>query len=224
MLLFTYYGHAAFALNNAKRKLLFDPFFTGNPAATTAADVITCNYILVSHGHGDHLGDTAHIAQKTGATVIGCPELLEACQAENGHGMNIGGKADFDFGSVYMTQAIHSSGIPGLLSCGFVVSMEGQNIYYAGDTALFRDMELIGKRFALDCAVLPIGDNYTMGIKDAAEAVKLLKPKHVIPVHYNTWPVIQAEPEKFKTLVEAETTAKVHILRPGDSMDLSELK
>ncbi len=223
MLLFTYYGHAAFALNNGKRKLLFDPFFTGNPTATTDASVVTCNYILVSHGHGDHLGDAESIARQTGAMVIGAPEAIEACHAENGHGMNIGGKAEFEFGSVYMTQAIHSSGIPGLLSCGFVVNIDGKNVYYAGDTALFSDMKLIGEKFQIDCAVLPIGDNYTMGIEDAAKAVELLKPKYVIPVHYNTWPVIQADPEKFKELVESNTSAKVCILSPGDAIDLAEL-
>ena len=123
MLLLTYYGHSAFALSDGKDKLLFDPFFSGNPLATTTADVVTCNYILVSHGHADHLGDAPAIAARTGAMVIGTPEILEACRAENGHGMNIGGSAKFSFGSVYMTRAIHSSGVPGLLSCGFVVNI-----------------------------------------------------------------------------------------------------
>lgn len=223
MLLFTYYGHSAFALNNAKRKLLFDPFFSGNPQATTTADVVTCNYILISHGHGDHLGDAEAIAARTGATVIGTPEIIEACHAEFGHGMNVGGKADFDFGSVYMTQAIHSSGTPGLLSCGFVVSMEGKNVYYAGDTALFSDMKLLGEKFRIDCAVLPIGDNYTMGIDDAVQAIKFLQPKHVIPVHYNTWSVIEADPAEFKAKAETKTECQVHILKPGDALDIDML-
>ena len=223
MLLLTYYGHSAFALSDGKDKLLFDPFFSGNPLATTTADVVTCNYILVSHGHGDHLGDAPAIAERTGAMVIGTPEILEACRAENGHGMNIGGSAKFSFGSVYMTRAIHSSGVPGLLSCGFVVNIAGKNVYFAGDTALFSDMELIGKRFDLDCALLPIGDNYTMGIEDAAYAVKLLQPKHVVPVHDNTWPVIAAEPERFRALVEKDTDSQVHILSPGDALDIDKL-
>ena len=223
MLLLTYYGHSAFALSDGKDKLLFDPFFSGNPLATTTADVVTCNYILVSHGHADHLGDAPAIAARTGAMVIGTPEILETCRAENGHGMNIGGSAKFSFGSVYMTRAIHSSGVPGLLSCGFVVNIAGKNVYFAGDTALFIDMELIGKRFRLDCALLPIGDNYTMGVEDAAYAVKLLQPKHVIPVHYNTWPVIAAEPERFKELVEKDTDSQVHILAPGDALDMDKL-
>ena len=223
MLLLTYYGHSAFALSDGKDKLLFDPFFSGNPLATTTADVVTCNYILVSHGHADHLGDAPAIAARTGAMVIGTPEILETCRAENGHGMNIGGSAKFSFGSVYMTWAIHSSGVPGLLSCGFVVNIAGKNVYFAGDTALFSDMELIGKRFKLDCALLPIGDNYTMGVEDAAYAVKLLQPKHVIPVHYNTWPVIAAEPERFKELVEKDTDSQVHILAPGDALDMDKL-
>lgn len=223
MLLLTYYGHSAFALNDGSCKLLFDPFFSGNPLATTAADVVDCNYILVSHGHGDHLGDAPDIAARTGAVVIGTPEILEACRAENGHGMNIGGRAEFAFGSVYMTEAIHSSGVAGLLSCGFVVNIAGKNVYFAGDTALFGDMELIGRRFPLDCALLPIGGNYTMGIEDAAYAVKLLQPRHVIPVHYNTWPVIQAEPQKFKELVERDTPVRVHIMAAGDALDIEKL-
>lgn len=223
MLLFTYYGHAAFALNDGKRKLLFDPFLTGNPTATTTAEVMTCNYILVTHGHGDHIGDAQAIAARTGAKVIGIPEVLEACQAADGHGMNVGGKASFDFGSVYMTPAIHSAGMGGMLACGFVVNIAGKNVYFAGDTALFSDMKLIGEKFDLDCAVLPIGDNYTMGVEDAAKAVEFLQPKHVIPVHYNTWPVIEADPMAFKSLVEAKTSAKVHILAPGDAIDLAEL-
>lgn len=223
MLLFTYYGHSAFALNDGHRKLLLDPFFTGNPLASTEASVVTCNYILVSHGHEDHIGDAASIAARTGATVIGTPEILEACAAEFGHGMNIGGEARFDFGSVYMTEALHSSGIPGLLSCGFVVNIAGKNVYYAGDTALFSDMKLIADRFAIDCAVLPIGDNYTMGIQDAVTAVKFLQPKQVIPVHYNTWPVISANPEEFKQLVEEKTSAKVHIVKPGEALDIDKL-
>lgn len=224
MLLFTYYGHAAFALNNGKRKLLFEPFFTGNPVATTTAEMVDCNYILVTHGHGDHIGDAKDIAQRTGAMVIGAPEIIEACQVDSAHGMNIGGKASFDFGTVYMTQAIHSSGISGLLSCGFVITIDGKNVYYAGDTALFSDMKLIGKKFDIDCAILPIGDNYTMGIEDAAYAVELLKPKHVIPVHYNTWPTIEADPHEFKRLVEAgESGAAVHVLNPGDALDISKL-
>jgi len=223
MLLFTYYGHSAFALNDGHSKLLFDPFFTGNPSAATAAEVITCNYILVSHGHADHLGDAAEIAARTGATVIGTPEILEACHAAHGHGMNIGGRAKFAFGSVYMAPALHSSGTPGLLACGFLVEIGGKNIYYAGDTALFSDMKLLAERCQIDCAVLPIGDNYTMGIEDAAKAAELLQPEHIIPVHYNTWPVIEADPEKFKTITEENTSARVHILQPGEALDFDAL-
>lgn len=223
MLVFVYYGHSTFSLKNARYRLLFDPFFSCNPMADIKADVIPCNHLLVSHGHGDHMIDAAAIAERTKAVVIGTPEVLEACKATNAHSMNIGGSAELDFGSVYMTQAVHSSGLPGGLACGFVVQIADKTVYYSGDTALFSDMKLISERFDIDLAVLPIGGNYTMDIYDAAKAVEWLKPKHVIPVHYNTWPVIQADPEKFKELVESKTDAQVHILKSGDFLDLEKL-
>ena len=223
MLLFTYYGHAAFTLNDTKNKLLFDPFFTGNPAATTTAEQIDCNYILISHGHGDHIGDAESIARRNHAAVIGVPEVVAACHAENGFGMNVGGQAAYPFGSVYLTQAIHSSGIPGAIACGFIVNMAGKNIYFAGDTAFYSDMALLGEQFDLDVAILPIGDNYTMGPQDAAKAAKMLKAKHVIPVHYDTWPVIAQDPEVFKDMVEAQCDRQVHIMKPGDALDIDKL-
>ena len=220
MLVLVYYGHSTFSLKNAKYRLLFDPFFSCNPMATIKADVVPCNRLFVSHGHGDHIIDAAAIAERTKSTVIGTPEVLEACKTSNGHGMNIGGTAEMDFGTVYMTPALHSSGVPGGLACGFVIKIGGKTIYYSGDTALFSDMKLIAERFDIDMAILPIGGNYTMDIYDAAKAVEWLKPKHVMPVHYNTWPVIKADPEKFKELVESKTDTKVDILKPDESFDL----
>lgn len=223
MLVFVYYGHSTFALKNARYRLLFDPYFSCNPQAEMKADVIPCNHLFISHGHGDHMIDAASIAARTKSVVVGTPEVLEACKAENTHSMNIGGSAQLEFGSVYMTQAIHSSGLPGALACGFVVEIGDKVIYYSGDTALFSDMKLIAERFNIDVAILPIGGNYTMDIYDAAKAVEWLKPKHVIPVHYNTWPIIQADPDKFKELVESQTEAKVHIIKSGESLDLERL-
>lgn len=221
MVTFNYIGHAAFTLDDGKTTLLFDPFITGNPAATVGADKIHADYILVSHGHGDHLGDAGAIALRAGATVIGVPEIIDACGAGvKGHGMNIGGSYQFPFGKVYMTQAIHSAGVAGAIAGGFVVEFGGKTIYFAGDTAVFSDMAIIGQKFQLDYAILPIGDNFTMGVDDAGFAAALLLAKNVIPVHYNTWPVIAADPQKFKKMVEEKTKTKVHVVAPGESHTL----
>ena len=227
MLNFEYYGHSAFLLDDGKHRLLFDPFLTGNPLASVKADDVKADYILVSHAHGDHIGDAPAIAKRTGAAVIGIPEVLELIQkvAANSvmHGMNIGGALNLPFGKVFITPALHSSGVAGGAPVGFVVSIGGMNVYFAGDTGLFPYMSFIGKRIKIDVAVLPIGDNYTMGVKDAAEAVKLLGARHAIPVHYNTWPVIEQDPAEFKKFAESGSTAKVHIVKPGASLELTAL-
>ena len=134
--------------------------------------------------------------------------------------MNIGGTAKFPFGKVFMTPAMHSAGVPGAIACGFVVTIGGKTIYYSGDTSLFSDMALISRKFRIDYAVLPIGDNYTMGIEDAAIAAEILQAEHVIPVHYNTWPVVQQDAELFKMRVEMDGFIKCHILKPGEAMEL----
>lgn len=220
MVTFNYIGHSAFTLDDGQTTLLFDPFIKGNPVATVTDDKIFADYIFVSHGHGDHLGDAPAIALRTGATVIGVPEIIGACGDVKGHGMNIGGCYEFPFGKVHMVQAIHSAGVAGALACGFVVEFGGKVIYFAGDTAVFSDMAIIGQKFKLDYAILPIGDNFTMGIEDAGFATAMLLPKNVIPVHYNTWSVIKADPEKFKKTVEAKLKSKVHIVKPGESMEM----
>lgn len=223
MVIFNYIGHAAFSLldSESEKVLLFDPFITGNPVATVTADKISADYILVTHGHSDHLGDAGAIAVRSNATVIAIPEVIAACgEGVKSHGMNIGGSYEFPFGKVHMTPAIHSSGVPGGIAGGFVVQIAGKTIYFAGDTSFFSDMSLIGRKFSIDYAILPIGDNYTMGIDDACLAATALGAKNVIPVHYDTWPVIEADPQKFKEMVEGTGDAKVHILSPGESLEL----
>ena len=225
MIKYTYYGHASFLLDDGTSKVLTDPFLTGNPLAAIQADEVECDYILLTHAHGDHLGDAPAIAKRTGAMVLGIPEVLDVClQAESDiktHGMNIGGSVKLPFGKVRMTMALHSSGVAGGIACGYVIQIGGINVYFAGDTALFSDMKLIGQKDPLDYAVLPIGDNYTMGLEDAALAAQWLNTKNVIPMHYSTWPVIAQEAGRYKEVTEGMTRAAVHIVEPGGTLELA---
>lgn len=225
MIKYTYYGHASFLLDDGTSKVLTDPFLTGNPLAAIQADEVECDYILLTHAHGDHLGDAPAIAKRTGAMVLGIPEVLDVClQAESDiktHGMNIGGSVKLPFGKVRMTMALHSSGVAGGIACGYVIQIGGINVYFAGDTALFSDMKLIGQKDPLDYAVLPIGDNYTMGLEDAALAAQWLNTKNVIPIHYNTWPVIAQEAGRYKEVTEGMTRAAVHIVESGGTLELA---
>lgn len=224
MLNFTYYGHSAFLLDDGKYKVLFDPFLTGNPRAAIKAEDVDCDYILISHAHGDHLGDAPEIAAHTGAELVAIPEVLAICEQRvpglKQHPMNLGGSLTLPFGKVRMTLAQHSSGVAGGIACGFVVYMGGKVVYFAGDTALFSDMHLIGHKDQLDYALLPIGDNYTMGLEDAAMAAQLLNARHVIPIHYNTWPIINQDVRHYKEITEAMSRAEVHIVEPGQSLEM----
>ncbi|MBR6013783.1 MAG: metal-dependent hydrolase [Selenomonadaceae bacterium] len=218
MLKFNYYGHACFQLDDGKYKVLFDPFLTGNPAATIKPDKVEADYILITHAHGDHCGDAYEILERTGATAVGIPEVTDFGGANvKAVGMNLGGTLKLLFGFVRMVPALHSAGVGGGTPCGYVVSIGGKIIYFAGDTCLFSDMKLIGERDKIDYAILPIGDHFTMGIEDAAKAVEFLGAKNVIPVHYNTWDVIKQDPEEFKKLVK---NAAVHIVKPGESLEM----
>ena len=223
MIKFTYYGHACCMLDDGENKILFDPFLTGNPLAEAKPEEIKCDYILLSHGHDDHLGDAPEIAAANNATIIGVPEVLAVCQQRQPeckvHGMNIGGSLNLPFAKIRMTLALHSCGVPGGIACGYVVQMGGFTTYFAGDTALFGDMKLIGHKDAIDYAILPIGDNYTMGREDAAMAAQWLNARHVIPVHYDTWPVIAQDVAGYKYLTETMSRALVHVLKPGETME-----
>lgn len=222
----TWYGHAALGLKTGGYTILVDPFITDNPAATISADQLKPDFILVSHGHGDHLGDTIAIAKRTGATVITNHEISNwlTNQGVTTHSQHIGGGHQHPFGYLKFTLALHGSGLPDG-SCGgnpvgfLLTTREGKKIYLACDTGLFGDMRLIGEE-GIDLAVLPIGDNFTMGPSDALRAVKLLTPKHVLPIHYNTWDLINQDANSWSDRVIKETGAKVHVLKPGDTLTL----
>lgn len=213
-------GHAGFLLREeGKETLLFDPFITDNPTAKVKLQDIKADYILISHGHFDHLGDAYEIAKANDATIISTAEIAGQAGEKgiNAHGQHLGGRHKFPFGSVKLTLAFHGSGVPGGHACGFVVDYYGKKIYFAGDTALFGDMKLIGELDSLDISLLPIGDNFTMGIDDAVVASSFLKAETVIPYHYNTWPLIKADPEEFKQKLEQKTESRCVIIQPGES-------
>jgi L-ascorbate metabolism protein UlaG (beta-lactamase superfamily) len=222
----TWYSHASIGLDVGGYKILVDPYFTGNPAATTAAQDITADYILVTHGHFDHVGDVVAIAKRTGATVISNFEIAEWMEkqgVQKTHGQHIGGAHQFPFGNLKLTPALHGSGLPdgtnGGNPAGFLLTpKDGMKIYIAGDTGLFSDMKLIGQE-GIDIAFIPIGDNYTMGPDDAYKAVELIMPKHVIPIHYNTWELIAQDAGKWAERV-ARLGVKVHVMKPGESLSL----
>jgi len=222
----TWYGHATMSLEVNKHRLLIDPFFSGNPTASTTADKVQADFILISHGHGDHVGDAVAIAKRTGAQVISNFEIINwfgAQGVENAHPQHIGGGFTYPFGYLKLTQAWHGSTLPDGTSggnpAGFLLTADGKKVYLACDTGLFGDMKLIGEE-GIDLAVLPIGDNFTMGPDDALRAVKLLQPKNVIPVHYGTFDVIAQDVNAWAKRVTAETSAKVHVLKPGNSFTL----
>jgi len=222
----TYHGHSCFGIQVGDTNLLIDPFLTGNALADVGPDQVQADYVLVSHGHGDHVGDAVAIAKRTGATTISNFEIQNwflTQGVENAHPLHIGGGFDFPFGRVKLTIAHHGSALPdgsyGGNPAGFLLTLEGKKIYHACDTGLFYDMKLIGEE-GLDLAILPIGDNFTMGPDDALRAVKLLEPKVVIPIHYDTFDVIQQDPHAFAQRVEAETSAKCVVLKAGETYDL----
>ena len=221
-----YLSHSSFWIEAGGKKLLIDPFITGNPKATVKSADLKPDYILLTHGHGDHLGDGLAIAKASGATIIAPNELAVYCDSKGAkaHTMHIGGGHNFDFGRVKLTIAHHGSAVreddhweymgeP----CGFLITSEGKTVYHAGDTGLFLDMKLIGEINTIDLALLPIGDNFTMGVDDAIKAVEFLKPKQVVPMHYDTFDLIAADPKKFAAGAE-KSGAKVTILGIGETL------
>ena len=212
-----YYGHSAFSLSAENTTILFDPFITDNPWTTVSPSSITCQYIFISHAHGDHYGDTEEIAKANDALIISTAEVAGKARMAgcNAHAMHIGGKADFPFGSIRLTPALHGSGIAGGMACGCLLEFAGKRIYYAGDTGLYSDMKLHSRFGPIDVAFLPIGDNFTMGMEDAALAASWIQPKMVIPIHYGTWPVVNADPAFYKKMTEETYSVPVHIVPPG---------
>ena len=225
----TFLGHAAFQMEADGRSVLVDPFLSGNPAASTSADNVAAETIILTHAHADHVGDTVEIAKRTGATVIATAELatwVGRQGVENTVGANHGGTVAFAGGTTKFVPAWHTSSFttdegfeaPGL-PAGHVVRFGGKTTYFAGDTCLFSDMQLIADE-TLDVAVIPIGDHFTMGPADALKAVKFLRAGIVIPFHYNTFPPIKQDPEQFKRDVEAGTASRCELLQPGESLDI----
>ncbi|HZW81968.1 MAG TPA: metal-dependent hydrolase [Candidatus Deferrimicrobium sp.] len=222
-----FHGHACFTLSGKQGRLIIDPFLTGNPVADINAATVAVDGILVSHGHRDHLGDAVEISRANQATIIAPFELAYYCEQKGAptHGMHIGGSHKFPFADVKLTQALHGSAVtednriiytgnP----CGFLITLDGVLIYHAGDTGLFGDMELLGDLNQIDLALLPIGDNYVMGIQDAVIATKMLKAKSVIPMHYNTFDLIKQDAKEFAKGVEG--FCKPIILEPGNTIEI----
>ncbi|HWI74451.1 MAG TPA: metal-dependent hydrolase [Baekduia sp.] len=219
-------GHAAFALEHDGKTVLIDPFLTGNPKATVTADEVDADVILLTHGHGDHLGDTVAIAQRTGATVVAIVELageLKESGVENIVDPNIGGTADLGFVTARLTPAWHTSTTPsGTVNtpAGFVIEMGDKRIYNVGDTALFSDLALPARRGHIDLAIVPIGGHYTMDRFDAVTAAELINADQIIPAHYDTFPPIETDAQAFKADVQNAGFAEVIVLAPGESHTL----
>jgi L-ascorbate metabolism protein UlaG (beta-lactamase superfamily) len=219
----TWLGHATWLLETAGIKILLDPFLDGNPSATLQAKEVSADFVLITHGHGDHIADAAAIASRTGATVIAAFEICEWLTARGvakTHPMNIGGSHQFPFGRVQVTIAHHSSMLPdgsnGGAPVGYILTLsDGKRVYLAGDTGVFLDMQRFARE-PISVAVLPIGDNFTMGPDESIEAIQLLRPETVLPSHFNTWPIIAQDAGQWAERVRRETQARPVVLQPGE--------
>ena len=223
----SYWSHSCFLVETQNHRLLIDPFFKGNPKANQKPEDVHCDYILITHGHSDHLGDAVEISKNNDATIIANFEIAMYCakHGANVHPMHIGGTREFPFGRVKLTIAHHGSGLDtdgGFIylgnPTGVLISSDGKTLYHAGDTGLFLDMKLIGELHPIDVALLPIGDNFTMGIEDACKAIEFLKPKLAVPMHYGTFDLINVDPGKFKEKAR-NTGAKIKVMDIGQTFE-----
>ncbi len=215
-------GHACFTLTNGDTTLLIDPFLTGNPKAAISADDVSATTILLTHGHQDHYGDTVQIAKRTGAPVVAIVEIADELGEEDVEVFdpNLGGTVKFDWGWVKLVPAWHTSTTPkGAQNtpAGLLINFADTIVYHLGDTSLFSDLQLVGKRHPIDIALMCIGGHYTMDRTDAVDAAQLVGAKTVIPCHYNTFPPIETDAEAFKSDVESATDSKVVVLEPGET-------
>lgn len=221
----TYLGHAGFRIQSGDHEIAIDPFLTGCPTAPHGPEGLAPSHVILTHGHGDHVGDTETLCREHGATVVSSVEIARWFDAKGvrATGMNIGGGAEMPWGHLRFTPAWHSNSLPdgsyGGMPMGVTLELEGKRLHHAGDTALFSDMRLSG-RHGLDLALVPIGDLFTMGPDDAVEAVRLLNPKRVVPIHYDTFPAIGQDAEAFARRVEAETDACCDPVAPGETFEL----
>ncbi len=219
-------SHASFLIETDKAKLLVDPFITDNPLSPVSANEIQTDYIFISHGHGDHVGDSVPIAKQTGAMVVSNYEIqswISAQGVENVHPLHIGGGYDWPWGRAKLTIAQHGSMLPdgsnGGNPCGFIFYIDDKKIFHACVTGLFYDLKLFGEE-GMDLAILPFGDNFTMGPDDALRAVKLIDPKKVVPIHYNTFDVIKQDPQAWAIRVQQETNSEVVVMKPGETIEI----
>ncbi len=224
----TFHGQSCFVVEGDGHRVVIDPFLTGNPTAVAKPEDIQVEAVLLTHGHGDHIQDAESIAKANDAFIIAPFELAgyfhgKGCKIEP---MHLGGKRKFSFGTVKMTLAFHGSGLEtenGIGNaghpCGYLLTIGGKTLYHAGDTALFGDMKIIGELNSIDVALLPIGDNFTMGPEDAVYAAEWLRAKLTVPMHYNTFPLIEQDPEAFVAALN-ERNLKGHVLKPGESLEI----
>ena len=220
----TFLGHSAFLVESNDHKLIIDPFLTDNPKASMAAEDVEVDFVLLTHGHGDHFGDSIEIAKRNDATIIAPNELAIYCEGKGAkaHGMNTGGSFGFPFGRLKYTLAFHSSSLPDGTYAGqpggILLKIDNKVLYHAGDTALFSDMKLIGQQYDLEVAILPIGDNFTMGVTDALIAAEYVQARHYLPMHFDTWPVIAADSQAFLDGLSSRGL-RGSVLQPGESME-----
>ena len=221
----SYHGHSFVQVENNNHSILIDPFLSGNPTAITKPEDLKCDYVILTHGHGDHISDAISVAKKNDAMIISSFEIANYAGSKGlkSHPLGIGGGYNFQFGRVKLTIAHHSSSFPdGTYAgnpAGVILTMDGKTIYHAGDTALFYDMKLIGEMNKIDLAFLPIGDNFTMGIDDAVKAAEFINAGLTVPIHYNTFDIIKANPEDFKRKTES-ISKKCRIINIGESIEI----